>query len=131
MQLRSADLVSDSFKYDTPKQALAAVARLYKRAAETAAMDHREREIVLIVQPEPSWELKRLLMAEIENEADGGASPATLDSALESLQSGYSPYEGFPVDAVYDELELLTEYGDGGTPAVELLTKADWKRRAQ
>ena len=46
-------------------------------------------------------------MAEIDNEADGGDSPATLKSALESLKGGYKPRPGFPVAKVEKELAAL------------------------
>ena len=52
-------------------------------------------------------DLKRLLMAEIDNEADGGDSPATLKSAADSLAGGYTPYDGFPVAKVKKELAAL------------------------
>ncbi len=77
-----------------------------------------------------SWALKRLLMAEIANEADGGVSPATLDSAYDSLASGYEPHEGFPAEEVRQELlSFLKKYKNAY--ASQFVTEADWLRRSK
>jgi hypothetical protein len=77
-----------------------------------------------------SPELKRLLMAEIDNESEGGDTPATLESAAESLAGGYKPCKGYPVAKVKKELAaLITEKGNA--PAARFVSDADWKERAQ
>jgi len=80
--------------------------------------------------PEVSWPLKRLIMAEIDNEADGGDSPATLESVLESLDGGCTPYDGFPVEDVKAELATLIDKF-GKAPADRFVCEADWKARAE
>lgn len=72
---------------------------------------------------------KWILIAEINNEADGGESPATIRSALESVRSGYNPDPGELVDMVpiQRELENLVLAGQGGDQAESLLTEADWQ----
>ena len=75
-----------------------------------------------------SAELKRLLMAEIDNEADGGDSPATLKSALESLKGGYEPRPGFPVAKVKKELAALIAK-KGNARADRFVTDADFAAR--
>jgi hypothetical protein len=77
-----------------------------------------------------SWDLKRLLMAEIENEADGGEVPSTLRSCLESLQCGYAPFDGFPVSTVEAELKDLIAVHDRERSVRDLVSSADWARRA-
>ena len=77
--------------------------------------------------PKLSAELKRLLMAEIDNEAEGGDSPATLETVKASLDSGYTPCDGFPVAKVKKELVGLIDRVGGTVPAKRLLTTADWK----
>ena len=54
-----------------------------------------------------------LLIAEINNEADGGESPATVLSALESVRSGYNPDSDEQVDMepIQRELEALVLAG--------------------
>lgn len=70
-----------------------------------------------------------LVIAEINNEADGGESPATVLSALESVRSGYNsdPDELVDIEPVQRELELLVLAGRGGDLAVSLLTDTDWQ----
>ncbi len=81
-------------------------------------------------QPEISADLKRLFMAEIDNEAQGGDSPATLQTVRESLVGGYEPYLGFPVQAVQSELdELIAIVGNAN--AERFVTTADWQNRAK
>ncbi len=75
-----------------------------------------------------SAELKRLLMAEIDNEADGGDSPATLKSAMESLKGGYEPCPGFPVAKVKKELAALIAK-KGNARANRFVTDADFAAR--
>jgi hypothetical protein len=72
---------------------------------------------------------KWLLIAEINNEADGGESPATVRSALESVRGGYSPDPDELVDVgpIQRELENLLSSGQGGDLAENLLTDADWR----
>lgn len=78
-----------------------------------------------------SWELKRLFMAEIVNEDEGGVTPATLDSTYESLESGYEPYDDFPVETVrFELLELLRHQGNGRL-ATSFITNEDWLRRSK
>ena len=75
-----------------------------------------------------SAELKRLLMAEIDNEADGGDSPATLKSALESLKGRYDPCPGFPVAKVKKELAaLIAKHGNARVD--RFVTDADFAAR--
>ncbi len=85
-----------------------------------------------------SWPTKRLLMAEIGNEDDrrgnsrdgcsspGGKTPATLASALDTMQQGYEPYRGFPAAFVAEELESLTGLHGPMFPEADLLTDRDW-----
>ena len=72
---------------------------------------------------------KWLLIGEINNEADGGDSPATVLSALESVRGGYNPDPDEQVDMepVQRELEALVLSGRGGDLVESLLTDADWK----
>lgn len=64
-----------------------------------------------------SADTERLFRAEIGNERDGGVSPATLESALDSLVQGYDPRidepgEEWDGNAVEVEIEsLIEEYG--------------------
>jgi hypothetical protein len=87
-----------------------------------------------------SWPTKRLLMAEVLNETDeeagnsrdgqsspGGETPATLESALDSVRQGYEPYADFPAAFVAEELKLLIRHHGPKLPAGELLTDRDWK----
>ena len=78
--------------------------------------------------PKVSAELKRLLMAEIDNVE--GDDPATLETVKDSLDSGYTPYDDFPVAKVKKELVGLIERIGGTVPAKRLLTTADWESRA-
>jgi|SRR5579884_1220743 len=90
-----------------------------------------------------SWATKRLLMAEIGNEAGdsgnsrdgrsspGGVTPTTLESALDSVSQGYEPYAGFPAEFVIEELKLLIRLHGPTFPADELLTDRDWKAHAR
>ena len=80
--------------------------------------------------PKVSDELKRLLMAEIDNETEGGDSPATLETVKASLDSGYTPCDGFPVAAVKGELEALIAK-QGNAPAERFVATADWESRAK
>ena len=80
--------------------------------------------------PKVSAELKRLLMAEIDNEAEGGDSPATLETVKASLDSGYKPCDKFSVGKVKKELTGLIDRIGGTVPAKRLLTTADWESRA-
>ena len=72
---------------------------------------------------------KWLLIAEINNEADGGESPTTVLSALESVRGGYNPDPDELVDMepIQRELENLVLSGQGGDLAENLLTDADWQ----
>jgi hypothetical protein len=79
--------------------------------------------------PKVSEPLKRLLMAEIDNEAEGGDSPATLGTVKDSLDGGYRPYDTFPVDKVKKELADLIERVGGTCPAKRFVTTADWESR--
>ena len=80
--------------------------------------------------PQVSPALKRLFMAEIDNEAEGGDSPATLETVKESLDSGYKPYDKVPAAKVKKELVGLIDRIGGTVPAKRLLTTADWESRA-
>lgn len=72
---------------------------------------------------------KWLLIAEINNETDGGESPATVRSALESVRGGYNPDPDELVDKgpIQRELENLVLAGQGNDQAESLLTEADWQ----
>ena len=72
---------------------------------------------------------KWLFIAEINNEANGGESPATVLSALESVRGGYNPDPDELVDMgpIQRELENLVLAGKGGEHAESLLTEADWQ----
>lgn len=72
---------------------------------------------------------KWLLIAEINNEADGGDKPATLGSALESVRSGYNPDPDEFVDmepVKRDLIALIAEHGDRAV-AENSLTDSDWQ----
>ena len=77
-----------------------------------------------------SWELRRLFMAEIDNEADGGESPATVATTYESVASGYMPYADFPIDEVRAELKKLIADGHEHVCATQFLTNEDWFKRS-
>lgn len=79
--------------------------------------------------PKLSAPLQRLLMAEIDNVE--GDDPATLETAKDSLDSGYRPYDKFPVGKVRKELADLIERVGGTAPAKRFVTTADWKERAK
>jgi len=72
---------------------------------------------------------KWLLIAEINNEADGGESPATVRSALESVRGGYNPDPDELVDMgpIQRELENLVLAGQGGEQTESLLNDTDWQ----
>ena|SRR5438552_3598512 len=72
---------------------------------------------------------KWLLIAEINNESQGGESPATIQSALESVRGGYNPDpdELLDMNPVQRELEALVLSGRGGDLAESLLTGTDWQ----
>lgn len=59
----------------------------------------------------------RLFRAEVDNEAAGGVSPATLESALDSVNQGYDPRihpkeEEWDADLVVSEIQVLIgEFG--------------------
>ena len=80
--------------------------------------------------PKVSLALKRLIMAEIDNEGDGGAEPAELETIMESLDGGYTPYDGFPVTDVKAELAALIA-DKGKAPPDRFVTDADWQERAK
>jgi len=85
--------------------------------------------------PRPSWPLRRLFMAEVENEADGGDAEPTLATARDSMAGGYEPYVGFAEDrdeeGIEAELAALIEwYGDDQELAA-LLTDDDWSRHGR
>jgi hypothetical protein len=67
---------------------------------------------------EISDDTARLFGAEVDNEDEGGVSPATLASALDSVQQGYDPrmfpgQEEWDADAVMAEIEaLIKEHGE-------------------
>ena len=91
-------------------------------------------EWISLFVSEPSDDLKRVLMAEIDNEADGGTSPTTLASALDSLDQGYNPdpdkYSDEDMQRVRGELRnFMHKYGED-KEAEELLTPEDWQKRA-
>jgi type II secretory pathway component GspD/PulD (secretin) len=78
-----------------------------------------------------TWATKRLLMAEICNEDEGGVTPATLKSALCSVKQGYDPdpEEEFDMNKVKTQLtELIDEFGTKAL-AQDFIIKADWDRR--
>lgn len=78
-----------------------------------------------------TWATKRLLMAEVCNEDEGGANPATLGSALDSVLQGYDPdpEEEFDMKKVESQLtELIDEFGPKAF-ASDFLIKADWDMR--
>ena len=81
--------------------------------------------------PKVSNPLKRLIMAEIDNEAVGGDSPVTLAAVKDSLDSGYRPYSKFPVGKVRQELADLIARVGPQAGAKRFLTDADWKARAE
>lgn len=77
-----------------------------------------------------SWDTKRLFMAEINNEKEGGVSPSTLWSALDSLKQGYKPFEGFLSEFVEKELrDLIKEHGEA-TEVEIFLADEDWNRHS-
>lgn len=76
---------------------------------------------------EVSWPLKRLFMAEVDNEAEGGTSPATLGTAADSLRQGYEPYVGFDADAAAVELAALLDAHGGDALLEDFLTDEDWE----
>lgn len=80
--------------------------------------------------PQTSRELRRLLMAEIENEVVGGDSPTTLETVKDSLDSRYRPCDKFPAGKVKKELAKLIERVGGTAPAKRFVTDANWKARA-
>ena len=79
--------------------------------------------------PKVSAPLKRLLMAEIDNVE--GDDPATLETVKDSLDSGYRPYDKFPVGKVKKELADLIGRIGGTVPAKRFVTTADWQERAK
>jgi len=85
-------------------------------------------------EPRISAATEDLLMAEVENEAAGGASPATLESALDSLDQGYVPWicnaDDYPVDDVREELSALAARFGNCTPVESVLDRSAWQRRA-
>jgi hypothetical protein len=77
------------------------------------------------------WATKRLLMAEICNEDEGGANPATFASALNSVLNGYNPDpdEEFDMKKVEAQLtELIDKFGPNAL-ANDFVHKPDWDRR--
>lgn len=80
-----------------------------------------------------SWETKVLLMAEIENEKFGGSSPATLQTAIDSVKQGYVPREwmtAHTMEKVLRELTLMQSLNGKKVRAEDFLCDADWSRRA-
>jgi len=78
-----------------------------------------------------TWATKRLLMAEICNEDVDGVTPATLVSALDSVQQGYDPdpEEEFDMKKVETQLtSLIDEFGPNSF-ANDFVCKADWDKR--
>jgi len=74
--------------------------------------------------------LKRLLMAEVENDIEGRSSPATLGTAKDSLEHGYEPFVGFDSHKVGLELAaLIATHGDTAL-ADHFLTDDDWTKHA-
>lgn len=75
---------------------------------------------------------KWLLIAEIENEADGGVSPATLGSALDSVDQGYCPDPDDHLDMgpIGDEIERLIKEHGADKLAEELVDTDDWESHA-
>ena len=72
---------------------------------------------------------KWTFIAEINNEVNGGDSPSTLRSALESVEFGYNPDPDniefmFPVE---NEIRyMILNYGENKEVA-DFLSKADWQ----
>ena len=79
--------------------------------------------------PKLSAPLKRLLMAEIDNVE--GDDPATLETVKDSLDSGYKPYDKFPVGKVKKELADLIFRVGGTATAKRFVTTVDWKEGAK
>jgi hypothetical protein len=71
---------------------------------------------------------KRLLVAEIDNEEKGGANPATLNSALSSVQCGYAVGEDFNKVQVEGQLNWLIEMFGEDTILESFITPSDYKR---
>ena len=131
------DELCESINYEPtlPDQMLSALERVsaacgdkYDWAGEVEAV--LEAAYQAGMGPKVSAELKRLLMAEIDNEAEGGDSPATLETVKASLDSGYKPCDKFSVGKVKKELTGLIDRIGGTVPAKRLLTTADWESRA-
>jgi len=68
-------------------------------------------------------------MAEIDNESEGGVSPTTLESALDSVRQGYNPTGDMDMETVGRELEQLLDQLGPDTAAEPLLTVEDWTNR--
>lgn len=74
-----------------------------------------------------SWPLKRLLMAEINNNLSD-EPPNTFASSLESLKGGYIPYTGFDPVAVQTELEALIAQLGGHMENWNFIESSDWTK---
>lgn len=84
--------------------------------------------------PMVRWKTKWLLMAEIDNEEKGGASPATLESALDSVRQGYNPDENNfakeDMEEIEKELMKLAQRFGGDCSLEHFITIEDWRKRA-
>lgn len=80
--------------------------------------------------PPISWDTKRLMMAEIDNEEEGG-SPAVLWSALDSVKQGYVPFDEADMEFVAEELEALIDFFGPRTELEDFITSGDWENRSQ
>src|SRR5579862_7864124 len=76
-----------------------------------------------------NWHTKLFFMAEIDNEEDGGDSPATLDSAYDSLESGYEPFDGFDKQTVLDSILILIQIHGCFAKLNLFVNDIDWKYR--
>ena len=77
-----------------------------------------------------SWMLKRLLMAEVENDIEDGTSPITLGTAKDSLDQGYEPFLGFDSHKGGLELAALIVTHGETAPVEHFLIDDDWDKHA-
>jgi hypothetical protein len=113
-----------------------------KKARKATVLDGKNRwvEIELCIKSVhvmPStndmvgWPTKRLFMAEIDNDEKGGERPATLRSAMESVGSGYKPYDDFDSELAIADIRKLSLLFGGDTTLEHFVTLKDWGRRAE
>lgn len=80
-----------------------------------------------------SWATKRFLMAEINNESEGGEKPATIGSALDSMIQGYNPnpdlFDETTLNEVEMELKTLSKRKGKRCRLETLISKEDWAKR--